>query len=492
MLISNEYFKENESWTLIGYLRYRVNREDFLANRNNEHLSYRKNLDYIANYYNTKQRAKAKKCIDNLKAEKNSPAVNSFWASVVRKKYEHKIEISKSALCAVNKESKNIRSNVSEETMSILREGCQSNFTTTTERKKQKKNDSEEQENNSIGDAAGNNLDDDGINIVLTDYKLSSLDDPYDLSHDNILDLSNGLCDQQDFDLKDLDPIFNALNIESAREEWSSLIIKMFSKFPQYKDEKYLNLKYALDVIHVFLLEFENGSQYINDRTINESMYNGTFIDPILGGAIRSSNVLKGEIYLQSTIERKNINQNFFLDTMDNGHKADGIIYWKSSKLYELGILEVSYGPWNKSVVKDSSDLYKLKREMKDCLNYVICKETALGRGDFYEDDIMIIGVHSSGFVINVYTMKLIHGAYIINLFGTFEIPTEFSEFSFLKHALAVCLGIRDSLVKTVRVLNRKVKPFAERSNNNMQKLMDFVTITNSTPVSQSKIKKFH
>nr|CAG8509375.1 1310_t:CDS:2 [Entrophospora candida] len=77
-------------------------------------------------------------------------------------------------------------------------------------------------------------------------------------------------------------------------------------------------------------------------------------IDTVVGGAIRSN-------------------------TIDNSHKADRVMYWKSNKLYKLDILEVLLDHGTKAFVKDSSDLCKLKREMKDCLNYVICKRDCFG-----------------------------------------------------------------------------------------------------------------
>ncbi|RUS14797.1 LOW QUALITY PROTEIN: hypothetical protein BC937DRAFT_93304 [Endogone sp. FLAS-F59071] len=46
-LHSSEYFVDNASWSLIGYLKYRQECGD-LIDRSAEHLSYRRSLEYLA------------------------------------------------------------------------------------------------------------------------------------------------------------------------------------------------------------------------------------------------------------------------------------------------------------------------------------------------------------------------------------------------------------------------------------------------------------
>ena len=41
------------------------------------------------------------------------------------------------------------------------------------------------------------------------------------------------------------------------------------------------------------LTEFELGCQHLQNRNLSEHMYSGAFIDPVIGGAVRSTNLLE-------------------------------------------------------------------------------------------------------------------------------------------------------------------------------------------------------
>ena len=85
------------------------------------------------------------------------------------------------------------------------------------------------------------------------------------------------------------------------------------------------------------------------------------------------------------------------IEVKEIGHNADGVIHINNNDAYEIGILEVSYSPLKKDLTKDANDLFKLRRELKDCLNYIIKKETRAGRGDIRPSELKIVGMHSSG-----------------------------------------------------------------------------------------------
>ena len=66
---SSEYFRSNEDWSLLAYLKYRQTQEDFQLNKADEHFYYVKNLMYIAENYHVhedRDKAKARKYLDDF------------------------------------------------------------------------------------------------------------------------------------------------------------------------------------------------------------------------------------------------------------------------------------------------------------------------------------------------------------------------------------------------------------------------------------------
>ena len=62
-----KYFEDNESWSLIAFLRYRQQANNFTRDRLQEHRNYKKALDKIISNNESKEKcAQAQKCLDEF------------------------------------------------------------------------------------------------------------------------------------------------------------------------------------------------------------------------------------------------------------------------------------------------------------------------------------------------------------------------------------------------------------------------------------------
>ncbi|CAI2180317.1 6436_t:CDS:10 [Funneliformis geosporum] len=116
------YFEEHATWSLISFLQYRRQyAKDFTRDKLKEHRKYTKELDNIISNNESKEKcAQAQKCLNEFDDEKSSPEVEAFWISDSIKLT--KLNYAKSTLDKTVEEAKEIRSIVSDETISTLRD----------------------------------------------------------------------------------------------------------------------------------------------------------------------------------------------------------------------------------------------------------------------------------------------------------------------------------------------------------------------------------
>ncbi|CAG8662437.1 9495_t:CDS:2, partial [Paraglomus occultum] len=70
---------EHTDWSLLKFLKYRAEGDDFTYDRRKEHMLYKANLNLLAR---TKEHAQAIKYLSNFENEKASVSIDNFWMSV--------------------------------------------------------------------------------------------------------------------------------------------------------------------------------------------------------------------------------------------------------------------------------------------------------------------------------------------------------------------------------------------------------------------------
>ncbi|CAJ0823381.1 15180_t:CDS:2 [Entrophospora sp. SA101] len=425
MFIAQDYFDENTVWSLFAYLKHREHSEDFSADKGIEHRNYQKDLEYI---------------LLNKKSEdyrEQAAKVDAFWAEI-----KHKERMSKYSSCVLNvaiSDREQGQEVISTEFTEIIKRRYDS---------KDKIGNKKRKPNNDL------------INSVVTDVVPNDENDDITINNnisDEIVDLTKIMENDNvfEFDLGEFNSIFNQSDVQNARKEWFRLIHKVALMSP---DDK-----------------FETGCQRMQDHGLPESMYNGTFIDPVIGGAIQRNHLLNykwGEIEIRSSSERKNEGKDLLTTVKETGHKADGVVYTNNNDSYEIGILEVSYAPLKKDPTKDASDFFKLKRMLKDCINFIIKNEVYSGRGNI-ENNLKMIGMQSSG-----------------KPYGQFDIPANFNDFYCLQNAMAVCWNMQDVLINNVELLKKNKQSQKVNTEPKKSSLIDSITPTSRSPTRKPKTRK--
>ncbi|CAJ0768931.1 8306_t:CDS:2, partial [Entrophospora sp. SA101] len=415
MFIAQDYFDENTVWSLFAYLKHREHSEDFSADKGIEHRNYQKDLEYI---------------LLNKKSEdyrEQAAKVDAFWAEI-----KHKERMSKYSSCVLNvaiSDREQGQEVISTEFTEIIKRRYDS---------KDKIGNKKRKPNNDL------------INSVVTDVVPNDENDDITINNnisDEIVDLTKIMENDNvfEFDLGEFNSIFNQSDVQNARKEWFRLIHKVALMSP---DDK-----------------FETGCQRMQDHGLPESMYNGTFIDPVIGGAIQRNHLLNykwGEIEIRSSSERKNEGKDLLTTVKETGHKADGVVYTNNNDSYEIGILEVSYAPLKKDPTKDASDFFKLKRMLKDCINFIIKNEVYSGRGNI-ENNLKMIGMQSSA---------------------------NFNDFYCLQNAMAVCWNMQDVLINNVELLKKNKQSQKVNTEPKKSSLIDSITPTSRSPTRKPKTRK--
>ncbi|CAJ0635548.1 6164_t:CDS:10 [Entrophospora sp. SA101] len=307
--------------------------------------------------------------------------------------------------------------------------------------------------NVAISDREQGQENNDLINSVVTDVIPNDENDDITINNnisDEIVDLTKIMENDNvfEFDLGEFNSIFNQSDVQNARKEWFRLIHKVALMSP---DDK-----------------FETGCQRMQDHGLPESMYNGTFIDPIIGGAIQRNHLLNykwGEIEIRSSSEQKNEGKDLLTTVKETGHKADGVVYTNNNDSYEIGIIEVSYAPLKKDPTKDAR------------------------RGNI-ENNLKMIGMQSSGFVVKIFTMEFCKQAYILRPYGQFDIPANFNDFYCLQNAMAVCWNMQDVLINNVELLKKNKQSQKVNTEPKKSRLIDSITPTSRSPTRKLKTRK--
>ncbi|CAJ0758702.1 4594_t:CDS:10, partial [Entrophospora sp. SA101] len=359
--------------------------------------------------------------------KKPSERVDAFWAEI-----KHKERMSKYSSCVLNvaiSDREQGQEVISTEFTEIIKRRYDS---------KDKIGNKKRKPNNDL------------INSVVTDVVPNDENDDITINNnisDEIVDLTKIMENDNvfEFDLGEFNSIFNQSDVQNARKEWFRLIHKVALMSP---DDK-----------------FETGCQRMQDHGLPESMYNGTFIDPVIGGAIQRNHLLNykwGEIEIRSSSERKNEGKDLLTTVKETGHKADGVVYTNNNDSYEIGILEVSYAPLKKDPTKDASDFFKLKRMLKDCINFIIKNEVYSGRGNI-ENNLKMIGMQSSA---------------------------NFNDFYCLQNAMAVCWNMQDVLINNVELLKKNKQSQKVNTEPKKSSLIDSITPTSRSPTRKPKTRK--
>nr|CAG8504800.1 7802_t:CDS:2 [Entrophospora candida] len=113
------YFKEYTDWSLVSFLRFRKDADNFTGDKAVEHFNYKTTLEKII-LSDDLNRAKVLECLVNFEDEKSSQLVNNFWTSITIES----VKLLDYSLYALNKtiyEKKEIHAIITDDTVTNIK-----------------------------------------------------------------------------------------------------------------------------------------------------------------------------------------------------------------------------------------------------------------------------------------------------------------------------------------------------------------------------------
>ncbi|KAI9331480.1 hypothetical protein BDR26DRAFT_668056 [Obelidium mucronatum] len=154
------------------------------------------------------------------------------------------------------------------------------------------------------------------------------------------------------------------------------------------------------------------------------------------------------EEYLVASAQRCNSVLNPMVETIEEGHKVDGVLRLMSHdhEGFECLVLEVSGKPYVQNPTHYANDFFKVGREMKDCYDHILSKIQQSGKSARnLKEKLGVFGIQC-----HAYDMEV---SVFVKLFGRlFIVPLHTKKIPFKKSTLNTQLEQVEQMMLSIKV----------------------------------------